>query len=230
MRFDSAIPSRATNAVENADFVISLSPFATEEMKAAADVLLPISPFSETSGTYINAEGSWQSFAGAATPLAETRPGWKVLRVLGNVFELEGFDFITSEDVRDEAKDKAGSLDTSNKMPWRCPTSLAQQPDNISRIGVLPIYAVDGIVRRSGALQETDDALPACAIVNSETAKKNQIQDEDNVVVTQNSIKLKLRVHIEDSIPNNCVVIPQGVPGVGDFDASYSEVTLSSKS
>ena len=229
---DSANPSVAMKAVNDADFVISMTPYVTDEMKDYADVLLPVSPFSETSGTYVNAEGTWQSFAGAVTPFAETRPAWKVLRVLGNIFELEGFDYITSEDVRDEAKQQAGALDTTNKMQWRCPATLAKQTDVdvINRIGVLPIYAVDSVVRRSEALQQTDDAIPACVIINAETAKQNKLEDEDNVVVTQNDVKLKLRVHIEDSIPNDCAVIPQGVQGVDVFDAAYSEITLSTKS
>lgn len=228
--FDTAHPSSAMKAVNDADFVISMSPYATDTMKSYADVLLPVSPFSETSGTFINAEGTWQSFAGAVTPFEETRPAWKVLRVLGNIFELEGFDFITSEDVLDEAKQKIGKIDTSNKMSWRCPSSLANKTDAISRIGVLPIYASDSIVRRAKALQLTDDAFPACMIINAETAKHNKIHDDDSVVVTQNNIKLKLRVHVEDSVPNNCVVIPQGVQGVDVFDAAYSEITLNIKS
>lgn len=228
--FDTANPSTAIKSVNDADFVISMTPYVTEEMKAYADVLLPISPSSETSGTYVNAEGTWQSFVGAVTPLAETRPAWKVLRVLGNIFELEGFDYITSEDVRDEAKQQAGAVDASNKMQWRCPQSLAKETDEIQRIGILPIYAVDSVVRRSNALQQTDDALSACVIINSELAKQNNIQDEDDVVVTQSKTKLKLRVYIEDSIPNNCAVIPQGVQGVELFDSAYSEITLSTKS
>lgn len=233
--FDTANPSIAMKAIDDADFVISMTAYATDEMKAYADVLLPISPSSETSGTYVNAEGTWQSFTGAVSPLEETRPAWKVLRVFGNIFELEGFDYITSEDVRDEAKEKSGALDSSNRdvtysAEWRCPKSVAKATDAIQRIGLLPLYAVDSVVRRAEALQQTDDALPACIIVSEETAKKNKIQDEDNVVVTQNNIKLKLRVHIEDSIPNNCAVIPQGVQGVEVFDAAYSDITLSTKS
>ena len=228
--FDMANPSIALKAVNDADFVISMTPYITEEMKAYADVLLPVSPFSETSGTYVNAEGTWQSFTGAVTPFEETRPAWKVLRVLGNIFELDGFDYITSEDVRDEAKQQVGSIEQTNKMTWRCPAALAKQTDAINRIGVLPIYAVDSVVRRSEALQETEDALPACVIINAETAKQNKIQDEDNIVVKQNNVDLTLRVHIEDSIPDNCAVIPQGVQGVEVFDAAYSEITLSAKS
>ena len=228
--FDTANPSVATKAVNDADFVISMTPYVTEAMETYADVLLPVSPFSETSGTYVNAEGLWQSFAGSVTPLEETRPAWKVLRVLGNIFQLEGFDYITSEDVRDEAQQKAGALDTSNKMDWRCPKTLASETDAIQRIGVLPIYAVDSVVRRSEALQQTNDAIPACVLINTEMAKQNKVEEDDDVFVTQNRTKLKLRVHIEDSIPNNCVVIPQGVPGVEQFDAAYSEITLSTKS
>lgn len=233
--FDTANPSVAMKAVNDADFVISMTPYVTEEMKAYADVLLPVSPSSETSGTLVNAEGTWQSFAGAVTPLAETRPAWKVLRVLGNIFEVDGFDFITSEDVRDEAKQHANQLDASNpgvtnSTQWRCPSSLAKPSVEVNRIGLLPIYAVDSVVRRSEALQQTDDAIPACVIINAELAKQNNIQDEDNIVVTQNNSKLTLRVHIEDSIPNNCAVIPQGVQGVESFDAAYSEITLSTKS
>lgn len=227
--FDTANPSAAMKAVNDAGFVISMTPYVTEEMKAYADVLLPISPVSETSGTFVNAEGIWQSFAGAATPLAETRPAWKVLRVLGNIFEVEGFDYITSEDVRDEAKQQAGNIDTSNKMQWRCPESLAKQSDEINRIGLLPLYAVDSVVRRADALQDTDDAIPACVIMNAELAKQNKIQDDDNVVVTQHNTKATLRAYIEDSVPDNCVVIPQGVPGVEEFDSAYSEITLSTK-
>ena len=227
---DTVNPSSAMKAVNDADFVVSMSPYVTDEMKAYADVLLPVSPFSETSGTFVNAEGTWQSFTGAVTPLAETRPAWKVLRVLGNIFDVAGFDYITSEDVRDEAKQQAGNIDASNKTSWQCPAALPVKSDVISRIGLLPIYAIDSIVRRSEALQQTDDAIPACIIVNADTAKQNKIENEDNVVVTQNNIKLKLRMHIEDSIPDNCAVIPQGVQGVEVFDAAYSEITLSSNS
>lgn len=227
--FDTANPTVALKAMAAADFVVSMTPFVTDEMKAYADVLLPVSPSSETSGTFVNAEGTWQSFTGAVTPLAETRPAWKVLRVLGNIFEVDGFDYITSEDVRDEAKQKIGSIETANKIEWHCPENLAQQSDAINRIGLLPIYAVDNVVRRSEALQQTEDAIPACVILNNKLAKENNIQDEDNIVVAQNGNKVKLRAYVEDSVPDNCVVIPQGVEGVEKLGAAYSEITLSTK-
>ena len=232
--FDSANPANALKAVDQADFVVSMSPYVTSEMKNYADVLLPVSPFSETSGTYINAEGQWQSFTGAVTPVSETRPAWKVLRVLGNIFELNGFNYITSEDVRDEVKEKAGELakvdlTSINRMQWRCPSQLAQAVEGISRIGILPMYAIDSVVRRSEALQETSDAIPACVLMNSELAKELKVEDQDNVFVTQNGTKVKLRVYLDDSIANNCAVIPQGVVGVETLDAAYSDITISAK-
>ncbi|MDH5394788.1 MAG: NADH-quinone oxidoreductase subunit NuoG [Gammaproteobacteria bacterium] len=228
--YDIANPSAALKAVHEADFVISMTAYVTDEMKDYADVLLPVSPASETSGTLVNAEGIWQSFTGSVTPLAETRPAWKVLRVLGNIFELDGFDYITSEDVRDEAKQQAGETDTSNKIEWRCPKSLAKQTDTISCISLLPMYAIDCVVRRSDALQNTNDALQACVIINESLAKQHKIEDQDNIVVTQDDVKLILRVYLDDAVPDNCAIIPQGVAGVETLGAAYSDITLSTKS
>jgi NADH-quinone oxidoreductase subunit G len=138
----------ARAALEKADFVVALTPYATA--KEYADVILPIGTFAETSGTYVNLEGRWQSVPGAAKPVGESRPGWKVLRVLGNLLNLPGFDYLSSEDVRDELKAQLGEV----------------QPDNSYAVGALQgaavgtardvgIYATDAIVRRSSALQQT---------------------------------------------------------------------------
>ena len=81
------------------DFVVALTPFVSDALLESADLLLPIGTFAETSGTYVNVEGTWQSFAGAANPVGEARPAWKVLRVLGNLVEADDFDYVTSEDV-----------------------------------------------------------------------------------------------------------------------------------
>jgi NADH-quinone oxidoreductase subunit G len=82
---------------------VVLTPFKSQAMLDYAAVLLPVSPFSETSGTFVNTEGRVQSFFAAAKPLGEARPAWKVLRVLGNLLEQAGFDYNSSEDVRAEA-------------------------------------------------------------------------------------------------------------------------------
>ena len=89
-------------SLAGAEMVVAMSAFKTAAMDYA-DVLLPISPFSETSGTFVNAEGRGQSFHGVVKPLGDTRPAWKVLRVLGNLLSIDGFDFETSEEVRNRA-------------------------------------------------------------------------------------------------------------------------------
>ncbi len=227
--FDTANPAQALQAMQNADFVVSLSAYVTDEMKAYADVLLPVTLFSETAGSYVNVEGCVQSFKPAVNPLAEARPGWKVLRVLGNIFELDGFEYITCDDVLEEWQQQAGDIVNRNEATWQCPQTLAVTGEGIERIGLLPLYAVDAVVRRADALQQTDDALKACVIMNTALASQLKIEDQDKVLVDSDSGKLDLRVYIDDGVADNCVVIPQGVSGTEAFAAAYSEISLTTK-
>jgi NADH-quinone oxidoreductase subunit G len=145
----------AAKAAVQADMVITLSPFKTN--LAFSDVLLPISPFTETAGTFINAEGRIQSFHGVVKPLGETRPGWKVLRVLGNMLSLPGFEFETSQDVAAAAlqgdKEFVSASKLSNATSAAIDLSKAtDEPATAS------IYQLDSLTRRSPALQATSDA------------------------------------------------------------------------
>ena len=90
--------------------MVALTPFVSDALLEAADLLLPIGTFAETSGTYVNVEGTWQSFGGVANPVGESRPAWKVLRVLGNLVEADGFDYVTSEDVLAECREQVGEI------------------------------------------------------------------------------------------------------------------------
>ena len=157
--FDCANPEAAMEALADADFVVSLTAYKTDAMQQYADVLLPITPFTETSGTLINAEGRWQNFAGVVAALGEARPAWKVLRVMGNLFDLPGFEYMSSEDVSNEVRGLVTAVSTStpanNTMPWHCPEALST--DATLRITAAPIYVVDAIVRRCEALQQTAD-------------------------------------------------------------------------
>jgi NADH-quinone oxidoreductase subunit G len=151
----------ATRALAGAGFVVALSPWAGESLKACANVLLPVAPCTETSGTFVNAEGRWQSFAGAATPYANSRPGWKVLRVLGNRLGLDGFDYTSSEEVRDELRRRlegAAVADRRGSAPVAAPPVERQE---LERIGDVAIHGADALVRRAAALQKTPDALAA---------------------------------------------------------------------
>lgn len=97
--YDFANPSRARQSMLGAEFVVLLSAFQHESMQDYANVILPIAPFAETSGTYINVDRAWQTVKGAKTPHAEARPAWKIIRVLANLLHCEGFEYLSSEEV-----------------------------------------------------------------------------------------------------------------------------------
>jgi len=146
---DCADVGAAREAMEKAQFVVSLTPYSSDAVMAYADVILPISPFTETSGTFVNAEGRWQSFEGVVPPLGDSRPAWKVLRVLGNLFNCDGFEFIESSEVLAELSTEVGDTRADNSLSWRCPESLGSAVEYCTP----PAYAGDGIVRRAESLQ-----------------------------------------------------------------------------
>jgi NADH-quinone oxidoreductase subunit G len=144
----------ALEALKAAECVIALSPYATAQ--EYAHIVLPIGTFAETSGTYVNLEGRWQSVPGCATPVGESRPGWKVLRVLGNLLNLEGFDYLSSEEIRDELRGVAGEVTLDNSVDLKAAGGGART-SNVRTLDV-PIYQVDAVVRRSMPLQQTLEA------------------------------------------------------------------------
>src|SRR5210317_1455211 len=149
----------AVAKLEKQRFVIALTPFVSDALLEAADLLLPVGTFAETSGTYVNVEGTWQSFSGVANPVGEARPAWKVLRVLGNLVDADGFDYVTSEDVLEECKSGLGDVDAESFAAGKVPTTGATDSsgDEIDT----PLYSVDGLVRRARALQLTPEARRA---------------------------------------------------------------------
>jgi len=143
-------------------FIASMTAFASRDLLETADLLLPIGTFAETSGTFVNCEGRWQSFGGVASPVREARPGWKVLRVLGNLLDLDGFDYQTSESVRDELRSQLGEVEPDNS--YRGTSSLGRTTGNLEDVAGdtdVPMYEVDAVVRRAVALQLTPEAARA---------------------------------------------------------------------
>jgi len=226
--YDTADPSSALNALRSSDFVVSLSAFKSDEMLEYADVLLPITPFSETSGTFINAEGVWQGFSGTVQPLGEARPGWKVLRVLGNFLDVPGFDYVTSQDVVEELRSViGGSLPKAdNAITWRCPPSLSKRNGALMRISHVPIYAVDGIVRRAPSLQQTQDARQEAIYINRELARRLGLDEGQQAMATQGEGQALLPIVLDDRIPDGCVLIPSALPGTRRLGASTAGVEL----
>jgi len=155
---DSAAGAKAASALAAMQMVVTLSPFKTN--LSFSDVLLPIAPFTETSGSFVNAEGRLQSFHAVVKPLAETRPAWKVLRVLANMLGLPQLAFETSQDVLKQI------VDTPLNLSNEC-SSEVRLAGNADTPCVASIYQLDGLVRRAPSLQLTADARNAVA--NSKT-------------------------------------------------------------
>ena len=212
-------------AALSAAFVISLTAYASAETKAVADVLLPMATFAETAGTFVNVEGRWQRFQGLTAPQGEARPAWKLLRVLGNLLDQPGFEYVSAEQVHDELHTLCATLPANSRPAWQAPQSPVA-PAGLMRCADLPPYAVDAITRRAGALQQTHDAQPAPLSINSAQAQKLGLAAGASVVVTQGAAHASLPVSIDDGVPDGCVWMPTGIAAAADLGPAYGTVTL----
>ncbi len=217
---DAALAHRALAAAAS---VVAFTAFASAGLRAQADILLPLAPFSETSGTFVNGEGRWQSFAGAARPRGGTRPGWKVLRVLGNLLDLEDFDYQSSEAVRDELRTR---VDARRPSHARVAGAVARPAADagLERIGDVPLYASDALVRHSGPLQAMTDAADAVVRVNAAEAARLGLSG--NVQVTQGAATAVLALVIDDRVPDGAAQIVAARPGSAHLGPAFGHVEL----
>jgi NADH-quinone oxidoreductase subunit G len=204
---DCGDPRTAHAAVNQAEMVVVMSPF--KHAMAFADVLLPVSPFTETSGTFVSAEGRAQSFNGSVKALGETRPAWKVLRVLGNLLSLEGFAYESSEDIRNEilGSSSLDSLDLTARLNNHAEIALkpVQRSQGIERLADVPVYFSDAIVRRAGSLQQTNDARTPHAVLSAALAEKLGVSPGDKVRVSQGTTTIVIECAIDRGLPDNVV-------------------------
>jgi NADH-quinone oxidoreductase subunit G len=204
---DTHDPRQAMAALEQADLVVAMSPYQHSAVDYA-HVLLPIAPFTETAGTFINTEGRVQSFNGVVKPLGETRPAWKVLRVLGNLLGLTGFDHDSAEDVKREAL--AGKEEISNKINNLYNYSdfdevARAESGGLQRIAEVPIYAADAIVRRAPALQKTRDAAAPVASMSRALADKLGLREGDQLRLRQGDGVAVVPYAVDDKLPADCI-------------------------
>jgi NADH-quinone oxidoreductase subunit G len=151
-------PGADIASVGKQGFVVALTPFDSDALRESADLLLPVGTFAESSGTYINIAGTWQSVCGVATPVGEARPAWKVLRVLGNLLDASGFDYVSSEDIRDEIAAELGEVVPDNQVQSSVIHAAPSGADSPGAEMDVALYSVDGLVRRAAALQMTPEA------------------------------------------------------------------------
>ena len=168
----------------------------------------------------------WMRFRGAVTPMGEARPGWKVLRVLGNLLNLSGFEYVSSEEVRDELQQAVAGVEPKIKLNGVGAERLTSTAALV-RVGDVPMYAGDALVRRAGALQRTKDARDSVAVrVNAAVADKNGLADGDSVSVVQGDKRTVLPLKIDVRVPDGCVQVSAGVVGSETLGGQFGEVTL----
>ncbi len=223
--YDSAHP-QAMNALLGKAKVVALVTHLSPWLEAQADIVLPIAAFLETAGSLVNIQGDIQSFNGTARPVGEARPAWKVLRVLGNLADIEGFDYESVTDVLDEVMKVLTDVHPDNQMPQADAPEARLADSDLQRIGGTPLYHTDMLVRRAQALQHTPDAWKACLLVNPELAQALGLEDGDSVVLRQDSGELTLPLGVDERVPGNCVWMPTGVPGSELLGKGFGAVSL----
>ncbi len=210
--FDCWDPATAVAALDQADCVVALSAYASPDLLEVADVLLPVAGFAETSGTAVNLAGDWQSWSGAVPPPGEARQGWKVLRVLGNELGIDGFDQRDSREVLDELRAACAGLAPDNAAA-AVGTPAAAALGDLVRVGEVPIYAGDALVRRAAALQSTADHVEACVRLAPADVARLGLDGAASVGVVQGAERVVLPLVVDPRVAAGSAWIPAAVPG-----------------
>ena len=223
---DLANPAAAMAALDGAQLVVALTSFDSPSLRQVADVMLPIAPFTETSGTFVNCEGRAQSFTAVAKPFADARPGWKVLRVLGNLLALEGFAQADSEAVRAEAlaSDLASRLD--NGVEGIVVSSATGPAGVLERVADVPIHFADPIARRAPSLQKTRDAAAPTARIAPATLAALGLAAGDRVRVAQGTASVELVAQADDGLAAGCVRVAAAHPSTAALGAMSGDLSV----
>ena len=225
---DCAAPVTMVNALKAAEFVVALSAFQTFSIDYA-NVILPIAPFTETAGTFINTEGTVQKFNGVVKPLGEARPAWKVIRVLGNMLGLDGFDQDNVDAIRNEiAPDLQAFVNTKLNNEIRgAVITLPTAATGIERVAEVPIYGADALVRRAPSLQKSADARNAkIAFLASDVFANLGLSDAADVRIVQGAGAAILKAKCDTTLPSGCVRVALAIAETSALDAAFGAVTV----
>jgi NADH-quinone oxidoreductase subunit G len=209
-QFDSICGHAAQLAMDEAETVIAAAPFLSETMRETVDVFLPTGTVFESSGTFINASGDWQSFRGAMRPVGGSRPTWKVLRVLGNQLELDGFDHESSEEVLAELELACSEVSMDPAYTGSFAAS-AGGGNGLMRVSSVPLYATDMLVRRSLPLQQTETARAITVRLAPADAARLGVGTGHMVAVTSEDGQATLDLRVDAGIAEGDVWVPIGV-------------------
>ncbi|WP_241284983.1 NADH-quinone oxidoreductase subunit NuoG [Burkholderia cenocepacia] len=225
--FDTADPAQALAALNQAEMVVVMSPF--KHGLDYADVLLPVAPFTETAGTFVNAEGTVQSFNGVVRPLGDTRPAWKVLRVLGSLLGLPNFEYETAEEVRVAALGGAGVAGRLSNQTSVAPARATANAANggFERLADVPIYHADALVRRAGALHLTAAAKAAnVAALPAALFDKLGLKEGDAVRVRQGERAVQLPAVRDANLAETVVRVSAATPAGAALGSLSGELVV----
>jgi NADH-quinone oxidoreductase subunit G len=229
--FDTYAPSTTLAALKSADFVVALNTF--QGALDYATVILPIAPFTETAGTFVNTEGTVQSFNGVVKPLGESRPAWKVLRVLGNLLNIDGFAQEGVDAIRAEIAPDLQAFVTSklNNNLGAVKIAAPQTLAGIERIGEVPLYAADALVRRAPSLQKTADAKRSrLAFVAADVFAKHGLVEGGEAKFTQTQGQthgsVTLYTQRDAGLPAGCVRVSAALAETATLGAMFGTVTV----
>jgi len=228
--FDCDNPAVAKKAMNDAECVVAISPYASDSLLLSADIILPSASFGETSGTFINIEGTWQSFRAAAKIFADARPAWKILRVLGNALNVDGFDYVSSSDVLAELKiicDKASEVNNSFEVSGDYDHVVATQ--GLQRIGDVAEFGADSLVRRATSLQKTVPQQNALHLNSSEIERLGMLDILNNfgqVNVKQGNDTTQTYIQVDDSIPDGCALLYAGTQSSSLLGSAFDTIEI----
>jgi NADH-quinone oxidoreductase subunit G len=213
---------------KNNDFIIAIDSFSNDFIREKADLVLPLASFTETSGTFVNIEGLWQSFKGCTQTEGGVRQGWKILAALGQLLIPEAFEYSDSISVRNEVKEACREISLNNICGIQSAnTQLPLKPQSIQKVTATPIYASDSLLREAQPLQKTllmnQQFLVA---MNQSQADKSKLTGAEKIQVKQGSGVAMLTLRIDENVPDGCVCVPTGINAVKNLTDAYGMVEL----
>jgi len=222
---DAADSAAARVALRGSGLVVALTPFR-DAVVDNADVLLPIAPFTETAGAFINAEGRLQTFHGVAPALGNSRPAWKVLRVLGNMLGLDGFEQASAEEVRAEALGDVSQLTARLGNGVSVVPQVSVSVSGLQRVADVPVYSTDALVRRAASLQQTADAKAPVVGLPRALWQQLGLQTGAKVRVSQGSASAVLAAREDATLAANVVRVAAGHVDTASLGAMFGAISV----
>ena len=226
---DPLLDTHSVNPLSDSnEFVIAASSFDNDFVQQQADLVLPLAAVAETSGTFVNVEGLWQSFKACVAARGDSRQGWKVLAALGRVCLPGQFDYADSAAVRTELKALCSDVSLSNLCGIESAAdSLPRNDGGMQKVGMTPIYASDEMARLALPLQATPLAkLQAAVAMNRAQAMKARLGDCEQVQVKQGKGTAVLPLRLDEGIADGCVYVPCGIDAVRHLAHAYGKIEL----